>query len=52
MISLPVCCSAASKTGLLTSIALGGRDMIRYGRYARLQRFVVEALVDNAVAVE
>ena len=28
------------------------RDMIRYGRYARLQAFVVEALADNAVATE
>lgn len=28
------------------------RDMIRYGRYARLQQFVVEALADNAVAAE
>lgn len=28
------------------------RDMIRYGRYAKLQQFVVEALADNAVAAE
>ncbi len=28
------------------------RDMIRYGRFARLQEFVVEALAENAVAVE
>ena len=28
------------------------RDMIRYGRYARLQEFVVEALAENAVAAE
>lgn len=27
-------------------------DMIRYGRYARLREFVVEALADNAVAAE
>ena len=26
------------------------RDMIRYGRYAKLQEFVVEALAENAVA--
>jgi len=31
---------------------LSPRDMIRYGRYARLQEFVVEALADNAVAAE
>jgi hypothetical protein len=28
------------------------RDMIRYGRYAKLQRFVVEALAEDAVAAE
>jgi hypothetical protein len=28
------------------------RDMIRYGRYARLQEFVMEALAENAVAAE
>jgi hypothetical protein len=28
------------------------RDMIRYGRYAKLQEFVIETLADNAVAVE
>ncbi len=28
------------------------RDMIRYGRYAKLQQFVVEALAENAVAAE
>ena len=28
------------------------RDRIRYGRYAKLQEFVVEALADNAVAAE
>lgn len=28
------------------------RDMIRYGRSAKLQAFVVEALADNAVAAE
>jgi hypothetical protein len=28
------------------------RDMIRYGRYARLQEFVAEALADNAGAAE
>lgn len=28
------------------------RDMIRYGRYARLQEFVAEALADNAVAAK
>ena len=26
------------------------RDMIRYGRYARLREFVTEALAENAVA--
>lgn len=26
------------------------RDMIRYGRYAKLQEFVVEALADSVVA--
>jgi hypothetical protein len=31
---------------------LSPRDMIRYGRYAKLQEFVVEALADNAVAAE
>ena len=31
---------------------LSPRDMIRYGRYARLQEFVVEALAENAVAAE
>ena len=28
------------------------RDMIRCGRYARLQQFVTDALADNAVAAE
>jgi hypothetical protein len=28
------------------------RDMIRCGRYAKLQEFVVEALADSAVAAE
>jgi hypothetical protein len=28
------------------------RDMIRYGRYAKLQEFVMDALADNAVAAE
>lgn len=28
------------------------RDMIRYGRYAKLQEFVVEAIAENAVAAE
>jgi hypothetical protein len=28
------------------------RDMIRFGRSAKLQEFVVEALADNAVAAE
>jgi len=28
------------------------RDMIRYGRFAKLQEFVVEARADNAVAAE
>ena len=27
-------------------------DMIRFGRYAKLQEFVVEALADNAVAAD
>jgi len=31
---------------------LSPRDMIRYGRYAKLQQFVVEALAENAVAAE
>jgi hypothetical protein len=29
---------------------LSPRDMIRYGRYAKLQQFVTEALAENAVA--
>ena len=28
------------------------RDMIRYGRYAKLQQFVADALAENAVAAE
>lgn len=28
------------------------RDMIRYGRYAKLQQFVMDALAENAVAAE
>ena len=31
---------------------LSPRDMIRYGRFARLREFVVEALAENAVAAE
>jgi len=28
------------------------RDMIRYGRYAKLQEFVMDALAENATAAE